>query len=200
MSDYKQTIVNYIRANAKPADKFGHQPRLYRLACGLAEGRSFDDDVVFGACWMHDLGVFVGHRPEDPKALAAWDMIAYAECVVPGLLEQFGFPPSKIPAVILVIRSHQPSCAPSTFEGVLVRDADILEQLGATGICRTLAKVGRDTRFHCFNDAIKALKRNVEELPRQLALDSSRRLAEPRARVLRQFIESAAIEAQNGVF
>lgn len=200
MSDWRQAIIDYIRANARPADKFGHQPRLYRLACRLAEDRAFDDDALFAACWMHDLGVFIGHRPEDPQALAAWDMIAYAERTVPGLLEQFGFPPAKIPVVMEIIRTHQPSGKPSAFEGILVRDADILEQLGATGLCRTLSKVGRDTRFLRFADAVQTLRRNLEELPPKLALESARKMAAPRTQILREFIEAAENEAMNGEF
>lgn len=192
---YRQSIIDYIRANAKPADKFGHQPRLYQLALQLADGQSFDDDVVFAAAWMHDLGVFIGHRPEDPAALAAWDMIAYAERTVPGLLESFGFPRQKISAVLEVIRTHQPDKMPATFEAVLIREADILEQLGAVGICRTVAKVGRDTRFVCFADALRVLRRNAEGLPGKLKLESARRLAVSRVAVLKNFIESADKEA-----
>src|SRR5215831_21135219 len=75
---YREAIAHYIKENAKPPDKFSHQPRLYRLARQLAEGKAYDDDVVYAAAWMHDLGVFVGHRPEDPAALASWDNVAYA--------------------------------------------------------------------------------------------------------------------------
>jgi len=38
-SGYREAIVDYIRAQAKPPDKFSHQPRLYQLATRLAEGR-----------------------------------------------------------------------------------------------------------------------------------------------------------------
>jgi hypothetical protein len=31
-SGYRQAIVDYIRAQANPPDKFSHQPRLYWLA------------------------------------------------------------------------------------------------------------------------------------------------------------------------
>jgi len=69
-SNYRQAIAGYIRANAKPPDKFSHQPRLYHLAKRLAEAQPFDDDVLYAAARMHDLGVFIGHRPEEPAALA----------------------------------------------------------------------------------------------------------------------------------
>ena len=197
---FREAIASYIRDQAKPPDKFSHQPRLYLLASRLAEGKPFDDDVVYAAAWMHDLGVFVGHRPEDTEALAAWDNVAYAARETPAILRQFGFPKKKIAAVIEVIKTHLPSSKPTSFEGILLRDADILEQLGAIGILRTVSKVGRDTRFVHFGDALRVLRRNLEELPAQLALDSARRLAGARLKTLRDFLDSAQTEGAETEF
>src|SRR5881398_3411425 len=119
---FREAIAQYIRAQAQPADKFSHQPRLYRLARQLAEEQPFDDDVLYAAAWLHDLGVFIGHRPDDPAALAAWDNVAYAAKEAPALLSGFGFAPDKIPAVVEAIRTHLPSAKPKTFEGILLRD------------------------------------------------------------------------------
>jgi len=192
--DYRAAIVEYIRAQANPPDKFSHQPRLYQLARQLAESKPLDDDVLYAAAWLHDLGVFIGHRPEDPAALAVWDNVAYAMREAPTILRQFGFPEEKIPAVVEVIRTHLPSSKPTSFEGVLMRDADILEQLGAIGILRTVSKVGRDTRFVRFADALRLLRRNVEQLSGQLQLPSARRLAEERVRILKEFLAAAEAE------
>ncbi len=85
-SNWRQQLADYIRAQAQPVDKFSHQPRLYALACELAEGFSLDDDILYAACWLHDLGVFIGHRPEDPALLATWDNVAYAIAQTPPLL------------------------------------------------------------------------------------------------------------------
>jgi uncharacterized protein len=197
---FRDAIADYIRAQAKPPDKFSHQPRLYRLATELAEDQPFDDDVLYAAAWLHDLGVFVGHRPEDLAALAAWDNVAYAAKAAPPLLQQFGFPPQKIPAVVEVIRTHQPSAKPTSYEGVLLRDADILEQLGAIGILRTVSKIGRDSRYVRFADALRLLQRNAEQLPGQLQLPSARRLAEPRLDLLNAFLAAAAAEAAETEF
>lgn len=195
ITPWRQAVVDYIRANAKPPDKFSHQARLYRLACLLAEGKAFEDDVVFGAAWMHDLGVFIGHRPEDPKALASWDNVAYAIKETPALLKRFGFPNEKIPAVLEAIHTHQPTAQPKTFESTLLRDADILEQLGAVSILRTVSKVGRDTRFVLFSDGLNVLRKNARELPGKLQLDSARRMAEPRVKALESFLQAAESEA-----
>src|SRR4051812_31393706 len=177
---YRQTIVNYIQSQAKPPDKFSHQPRLYELAVRVAGKEPFDDDIVFAAAWLHDLGVFVGHRPEDLAALAAWDNVAYAVHKTPELLREFGFPSEKVPGVVAAIATHLPSAKPTTYEGTLLRDADILEQLGAISVLRSVSKVGRDTRFVYFSDALKLLRRNMEQLPGQLRLESARALAQPR--------------------
>jgi len=192
---YREAIVAYIRAQAKPPDKFSHQARLYHLAKQLAEGQPYDDDILHAAAWLHDLGVFIGHRPEEPTALAAWDHVAYAARQVPPLLRQFGFPERKVPAVVDAIRTHLPSARPNSFEGTLLRDADILEQLGAIAILRTVSKVGRDTRFVRHADAVHVLRRNVEQLPTQLALASARRLAGRRVAALKAFLAAAETEA-----
>jgi uncharacterized protein len=198
--DYRQSIIDYIREHAKPPDKFSHQERLYRLAQELAGNQPYDDEVLFAAAWMHDLGVFIGHRPEDPSALSKWDSLAYALSETPKLLPHLGFPVEKIPAVVEVIRTHQPSAQPTCFEGVLLRDADILEQLGAIGILRTVSKVGRDTRFVRFSDALMVLRRNLEQLPSQLRLPTARDLVGPRLQLLRSFLDAAEAEADgNGL-
>jgi uncharacterized protein len=192
---YRKAIADYVRDHAKPPDKFSHQPRLYRLAKRLAEGQRYDDDVLYAAAWMHDLGVFLGHRPENPAALAVWDNVAYALNAAPSLLRQFRFPSRKVPAVLETIRTHLPACTPTSFEGVLLRDADILEQLGAVAVLRVVSKVGRDTRFQSFEDALKVLRQNANYLPGQIKLPSARRLAEPRVKTLRAFLEAAHAEA-----
>ena len=195
---YRQVISDYIRIQAKPPDKFSHQQRLYQLAVRLGGNEAFDDEIVFAAAWLHDLGVFIGHRPEDPGALAKWDNVAYAAEQAPGLLKQFGFPAEKISAVVEVIRTHLPSGEPKSKEGILLRDADILEQLGAVGILRTVSKVGRDSRFVYFADALKVLRRNLEQLPGQLKLPAARELARGRMELLRGFLEATEKEAEGG--
>jgi uncharacterized protein len=192
---WRSAVIEYIRQAALPVDKFGHQPRLYALTRAIGAGLSYDDDVVFAAVWLHDLGVFVGHRPEDPAALAAWDNVGYAMDRTPALLLEFGFPEEKIGAVVEAIRTHQPFKEPESIEAIILRDADILEQLGAVGILRAVSKVGRDTRFATFSSAVPSLRKALEGLPPLLRLESAKSLAVSRVRVLREFLESVELEA-----
>jgi uncharacterized protein len=78
---------------------------------------------------------------------------------------------------------------------MLLRDADILEQLGAIGILRVVRKVGRDTRFTYFADAIATLARNLKKLPPLLNLPSAAMVAAARIRILESFIAAAKSEA-----
>ena len=195
MSQWREEIAAFVEREAKPVEKYGHQPRLYALTQRIGIDSVYDDDVVFAACWLHDLGVFTGHRPEEPEALARWDNTAYAVDKTPGILRGFGFPEEKIAAVLEAIRTHQPQAEPASLEAALVRDADILEQLGAVGILRTVCKVGRDTRFQTFTDAVRTLERALGTLPGLVRLDRARDLAEPRVSALRAFLDAARDEA-----
>jgi uncharacterized protein len=198
ITDWRQSVIDYIRVEAQPADKFTHQPRLYALACRIGQGIEFDDDILFAAAWMHDLGVFLGHRPSDPNALAKWDHVPYTVDRTRELLPPWGFPVEKLDDVEQAIRTHQPKDDPEIIEAVLLRDADILEQLGAIGAIRTFTKVGRDTRYQNFSEVLPVLRRALSDLPGKLRLASSQGLAVPRIEALRLFISSLEKEA-NGL-
>jgi len=192
---WRDRLTEYIREQAHPLEKFSHQPRLYTLTQLVGEGVSYDDDVVFAAVWLHDLGVFSGHRPNDLEQLMRWDNTAYAMQQTPFLLERFDFPPQKIPAVVEAIRTHQPANNPTTVEAEILRDADILEQLGAVAVMRTTCKIGRDTRFHTFSHAADSLRSAAGTLPGLLRLPRAKQLAQPRIATLHHFLASLEQEA-----
>jgi uncharacterized protein len=192
---FREALAAYIEVQAKPREKFGHQPRLYALTRQIGEGMTYDDDVVYAAVWLHDLGVFTGHRPEDLEELKRWDNTKYAVEQAPVILQGVGFPAEKIEPVLEAIRTHQPSFEPATLEGTILRDADILEQLGSIGVLRTVCKVGRDTRFLDFTSAIKSLEAALANLPPKIRLESTRVLAQPRIAALGAFLKSTIEEA-----
>ena len=196
MAGWRESLVDYIRGETQPIDKFGHMPRLYALASRIGEGVEHDDDVLFAAAWMHDLGVFIGHRPEAPEELKKWDHVPYTIGRARALLPGWGFPEAKLDAVAEVIRTHQPQDEPELNEAVILRDADILEQLGAIGALRALVKVGRDSRYPTFSSVLPVLRRAVEALPGKLRLRNAVTLATPRIELLRALI--AAIESEAG--
>jgi uncharacterized protein len=193
---WRSSVMAYIRAEAQPVDKFGHQPRVYALAVRLGQGNDYDDDVLFAAAWMHDLGVFLGHRPQEVSQLKDWDHVPYTIARTRELLSGWGFPADKLEAVAETIRTHQAKDEPNRVEAVLLRDADILEQLGAIGALRALVKIGRDTRFATFSDVPPILRGAAERLLGELRLGGARALAARRVETLRLLI--AAIEEEGG--
>jgi uncharacterized protein len=197
--NFRSALSEYVRSQALPVDKLGHQPRLYALTQLVGRGLTYDDDVVYAAAWLHDLGVFIGHRPLDPLELSRWDNVAYAMEQAPAALLQAGFPTTKVAPVVEAIRTHQPHMSPSALEGAILRDADILEQLGAIGILRVAAKIGRDTRYPTFTDAATTLRKALAELPGKLQLDAAKTLARPKIALLEGFLQGLDQEAHGAL-
>lgn len=71
-------------------------------------------------------------------------------------------------------------------------------KVGAVSILRTVSKVGRDSRFVRFRDALRVLRQNLEILPSQLQLASAQRMAGPRVLLLKSFLDAAEAEAEGG--
>jgi uncharacterized protein len=198
--NWRASIIEYIRAEATPVDKFGHQPRLYALATEIGKGMHYDDDVLFAASWLHDLGVFLGHRPQNPEQLSRWDHVPYTIQRSRELLSNWGFHPQKLDGVAEAILHHQPKDEPTTVEATLLRDADILEQLGAVGILRAVAKVGRDTRYPTFSSVLPVLTSALEQLPEKTRLTQTKVMAQSRVEMLRSFLDAVKIEARDQLY
>jgi uncharacterized protein len=165
------------------------------VAKKIGEGMQYDDDVLFAAAWMHDLGVFLGHRPQDPGQLSCWDHVPYTIRRSRELLSVWGFPPDKLDGVAEAIRHHQAKDEPTTMEGILLRDADIIEQLGAVGLFRAVVKVGRDTRYPTFSSVLPVINNAVNHLANQTRLINSKNMAQARVEVLRSFLAAVHDEA-----
>jgi len=195
---WRKAVTDYIAVEALPHDKLGHMARLYALAVriGRMESLEWDDEILFAATWMHDLGVFLGHRPKEKAELERWNHVPYTVARTRELLAGWGFPEEKLHAVAEAIETHQPADNPVTTEAILLRDADILEQLGAIGALRALVKTGRDSRYPSFSSVMPVLQGALKQLPARLRLNSSRLLAAPRVDVLSTLI--AAIESEAG--
>ena len=194
---WRTALVERIRVEALPPEKFSHQARLYLLSREIAdaEGQPVDDDVLFGAAWAHDLGVFTGHRPNEPEALKRWNSTDYTVAHAGLLLAECGFPPEKIAAAVECIRTHEPHGEPITLEGIIVRDADLLEQIGTVAVMRTVAKIAQDTRFITFADAAGSLRRALGTVPAKLRTAQGKELGEPRIVALKSFLDSLDAES-----
>jgi uncharacterized protein len=116
------------------------------------------------------------------------------------LLGKWGFPDSKLDTVAETIRTHEAKYEPVIPEAVVLRDADILEQLGAVGALRAIVKVGRDTRYATYSDIVPVLEKALTNLPGQLRLSRSQKMAESRVQALSSFLGAVRLEAGELLF
>jgi len=94
-----------------------------------------------------------------PRQLARWDHVPYTIARTRELLLSWSFPSEKIEAVVAAIRNHQPQDEPIELEAILLRDADILEQLGAVGALRAICKVAAIHVFPTFSSVVSVLEK-----------------------------------------
>ncbi len=162
------------------ASGFDHSSRVYHLTREIGEGLTYDDDVLHAACFLHDVEMSVGH----PKSSAD-----KAEAI----LHETGFTPDKIPLVVEAILNHMPTGNPSTVEGKLLFDANLLDSIGAVGFARL--SVGA---FIWYN--MKTMQEILSYVSRELSFtekfhfDKSRELARDKIAFTRSAIDQFSKE------
>ncbi len=159
---------------------YEHSFRVYHLAREIAEGIEHDEEVLHAACFLHDVEMSVGH----PKSSAD-----RAEAI----LHETGFDPEKIAAVVDAIANHMQSGNPSTVEGKLLFDANLLDSIGAVGFARL--SVGA---FIWYN--MKTMEEILSYITRELAVterfyfDKSREMARDKIAFTRAAIDQFSKE------
>lgn len=168
-----------------------HCRRLYDTCQRIveAEGIEVDDDVLFAVAWLHDVGTFgqFSCDAEDPPTCAA----RAAESMLP----QTGFPAEKVELVARIIREHSfEGETRDTPEARVLRDADMLEFMGAIGLVRLLSIVESEEWVPDPRSAITLAIQFNQDLPDKLMYATSRRIGEDRVVEAMEFIGSLAEE------
>lgn len=174
-----------IEAHAKKELKgelaagYDHFKRVYSTARQLS-GADVDDDVLHAACFLHDI---VQEEPHNTKSAEAAE----------AFLKDIGFPAGKIPAVKDAIINHIPNGRPRTAEGVLLRDADIMDFLGAVGVVR-LSIAGWDWFGAKTMAEVADIMEKYSTLKNKLSLLNSRRMLKNKMVIMDMFIEQLKTE------
>jgi len=117
---------------------FDHTERVFRLATSIAKEENADLEVVQTAALLHD----VARKKED-----CGEVECHAEQGAKDaekILQETDFSQNKISLVVDCIAAHRFSkgIVPKTVEGKILRDADLLDVLGAIGIARVFSYGG----------------------------------------------------------
>jgi uncharacterized protein len=157
VSGWRGSLCTFTKNNLKhSAWGFAHSKRDYLVASELArnEGLTVDDDVLFAAGMLHDMGGFA------PYAIAGVDHALRSTQIVDSVLKPAGFPMEKAEAVKKAILTHSYYCPdrPETPEALVFHDADTLDFMGDIGVMRIFSIVGDESGFPNVLSAFKFLK------------------------------------------
>ncbi|MCK4745025.1 HD domain-containing protein [Candidatus Parcubacteria bacterium] len=124
------------------AHTFDHVMRVYNLAIYLAKNQNVDLEVIKAASLLHD----IGSKKEIDDATGKIDHAIEGAKMAKLILENLGYPKNKIKHIQDCIISHRyrTKNKPKTQEAKIVFDADKLETVGAIGIARAFAWVGKN--------------------------------------------------------
>ena len=126
--------------DASPAHDWHHVRRVARLAETLVDEQdvAIDEDVLFAAVWLHD----VGRTKEDRGEIA--DHAEWGAREAGRILRDLDADADTVAAVQHCIRAHRYSndVDPETPEAELLSDADNLDALGAVGVARVFSYGG----------------------------------------------------------
>lgn len=191
-SPWRVAVANLAIADFQhPSWGLRHAERNHALALALAEaeGLAVDESVVYAAAYLHDWG---GLDPFEVEGVA--HQVRSVELAEP-FLREAGFPMEKWPAVRDAILGHVPDGQPTTPEGIVLHDADLLDFLGAEGIARLLAATGDEPDM---DRSLAWIEGFAERLPGLLITAEASRLAEPRVAYMRAFLAQLRSELPAG--
>ncbi|WP_135827534.1 HD domain-containing protein [Halorussus halobius] len=139
MDEVRERARPYFE-DASPAHDWHHVRRVARLAETLVDeqDRAIDEDVLFAAVWLHD----IGRTKEDRGEIA--DHAEWGAREAGQILRDLDAAADTAEAVQHCIRAHRYSndVDPATPEAELLSDADNLDALGAVGIARVFSYGG----------------------------------------------------------
>jgi uncharacterized protein len=192
--DWHWTVRRFAAEHFKhPAWGYSHSVRDYAVAQQLAAADhvKLDDDVLFAACFLHDIAAFA---PWENEKLDHSDVGAD---VVASILKDTGFPMAKIDAVRGAIRTHMYYRDPVGPEAMYLHDADALDWLGAIGVARIMALVDPNGGSPNGPAAVKMLEENLAKVPGRVVSPAGRARVPQLKAELEKFLNDLRRETDN---
>lgn len=175
-----------------PAWGWQHSERNYQVAMRLAKGDGLkvDTDVLFAACFLHDMAAFPPYaRKGEHGDVAADESVA--------VLRDAGFPMAKIAAVQAAERGHMYySDAGTRPEAIVLHDADSLDFLGTIGEARMIALTGE--KAASFRAGVVALHSFIHDIPPRLITRTARKIGAQRVAELQRELDELQAETFGG--
>jgi uncharacterized protein len=173
---------------------FPHVERVYNLCLKLANKLKANIKVLKIAALLHDIGRIKKNHDESKRNHAEIS-VDLAKNYLNSL--NFNISEDELENILHCIKSHSYSnnITPRTIEAKILSDADKLDAIGAIGLYRTIGYTVKN-EGNVF-DVIHHLEDKIVRLKDQLFLDSSKKLAEERQKIILNFYKEIKNEAIN---
>ncbi|MGH8143732.1 MAG: HD domain-containing protein [Steroidobacteraceae bacterium] len=193
-SSWREAVQQFAKMHEKnPAWGYSHSVRDYELARSLAAADhvKLDDDILFAAAYLHDIGAFA------PYARRGMDHSDAGADIVGQLLAGTGFPMSKVRAVAAAIRTHMYYRQPVGPEAIYLHDADALDWLGAIGAARIFGLVDPNGGQPDGPAAVKRLQNLLAKVPPGVVSSAGKAQLARRVPELHRFLGELAAESRD---
>ncbi|MDA8227686.1 MAG: HD domain-containing protein [Desulfitobacterium hafniense] len=191
---YRQEVLNIVeKSGAHSAHGTKHCIRVYNLAKEMSQHLTMDDEVLYVAAMLHDIGKYPGYL------LPNIDHPLRSKGVASNILQRLTFSPNKIPKVLDAIEYHMYYSEPGrSDEAVYLRDANILDNLGNIGLMRLFSLIGQDELIQTPEHAMERARTFAEALPNKVFTKPGRRIAVKRREEILRFL--AGIKRQTAEY
>lgn len=183
MSQKEDILHIFEKSGAHSAWGIKHCTRVYLLSKELSYHLSLDDEILYIASMLHDIGRYPAYvRPNMDHPLRS-------KGVASQILQRMAFSPRKIPIVLEAIETHMYYSEPGrSEEAIYLRDADILDNLGNIGLMRLFSLIGYDDLIRTPEDALERARTFAEALPNKVYTKAGRRVAVKRREEMLRFL------------
>ncbi len=117
-----------------------HSRRIIHMVSVLAEGRPYNEEVIWMAAYLHDWGAYTKF------ALAGVEHFLRSKEVAQAFLDEHEYPEDLADGILECVEFHHGGAPHRRFESILFTDADALDLLGVVGTLRIFSMMPRDLR------------------------------------------------------
>ncbi len=188
-------LVDFAEQFKHPTWGIHHFQRVYNLSLKLADEQNLDvdEDALFAAAYIHDVGVF------QPYKMEGVEHSERSAQVVEEILAPLGFQAAKMSLVKDIIKGHMFYSEPvDKTEAIIFHDADALDFMGAIGITRLLSLVEIDNWAPDVSSAISLIQKFSKNLPQRLHTLKAQEVAKIRQGEMNSYLAALSNET-NGL-
>ena len=184
---FEKEIFEYVKEKMKNgAHGLDHVLRVVKLARYIGELEGADMDVLMPAAYLHDIARSAENGKTDHAKIGA--------AMASEFLKRIGYPEDKISEIHHAIKVHRYKSEekPRTLEALILKDADMLDAIGAVGIYRAVfhsCETGRN-----LEDTIRHFEEKILNIRKALKTKTAIELAERRHEIVVMFLENLKSE------